>query len=419
MKYLIKKILREHKDKETLSDTIFFKTVKQLLQSNPEMFAGEYSMDTPYERAQDMSNVLKLFGISPNNEELASKLYWAAYDNRDSVNMGTAKSYDDLELRPLKQYRVTCEENWTEHVWYTWEPIVEAYDEDDAEQDVYYDEDGQYGYWEWENEPGFDKDYGDTDSDGKEITGVVEVQPDEPTTLTEAEGPEENELVDGLRDILHKQKEAHSEDSWYNDIEKLLKRLKIPLQEHAYGSTRTSNEKKLTEMDARALNYIFKDLGCEEIKELANRAPYNSIESIQPITKLYGIDLGVDGDLYAKQLIQFMVDKGCKEDYTSFIGESLPSINEYDIGQTYIEWDKLEKDVSIIIQDTNFKSAMCEAKEHFWDYEYDIRDSEIMDSDYVGDEEWSYVGINGKEKWSSYGVGSGYSNFDPEAPECE
>ena len=45
--------------------------------------------------------------------------------------------------------------------------------------------------------------------------------------------------------------------------------------------------------------------------------------------------------------------------------------------------------------------------------------SEVMDSDYVGDEVWSYVGINGKEKWSSYGVGSGYSNFDPEAPECE
>ena len=69
-----------------------------------------------------------------------------------------------------------------------------------------------------------------------------------------------------------------------------------------------------------------------------------------------------------------MVDKGCKEDYTSFIGESLPPINEYDIGQTYIEWDKMEKDVSIIIQDTNFESAMCEAKERFWDYDYDIRD---------------------------------------------
>ena len=48
---------------------------------------------------------------------------------------------------------------------------------------------------------------------------------------TEAEGPEENELVDGLRDILHKQKEAHSEDSWYNDITKLLNRLNIPLHE--------------------------------------------------------------------------------------------------------------------------------------------------------------------------------------------
>ena len=241
MKYVIKKILREHGDKE-LSDNLFFRITKQLLEDNPDMFGGDYHMDTTYDRAQDMSNVTKLFGISIHNYKLASKLYWAAYDNRDSLNMGTAKSYDDLELRPLTQWKVTCEENRNENIWYTWEPIVEAYDRDDAVSEVQYDEDGYYGYWEWEDEPGFDKEYGDTDGDGKEITDVVEIEPEDrfssappeapqPTNLTEAEGPEENELVDGLRDILHKQKESHSEDSWYNDITKLLKRLNIPLHE--------------------------------------------------------------------------------------------------------------------------------------------------------------------------------------------
>ena len=48
--------------------------------------------------------------------------------------------------------------------------------------------------------------------------------------IKENESPDENELVDGLRNILNKQKESHSEDSWYNDITKLLKSLNIPLK---------------------------------------------------------------------------------------------------------------------------------------------------------------------------------------------
>ena len=38
---------------------------------------------------------------------------------------------------------------------------------------------------------------------------------------------EENEnksLIDGLKEILKKQKEAHSEDVWYDDIDKLIKK---------------------------------------------------------------------------------------------------------------------------------------------------------------------------------------------------
>ena len=241
MKHLIKKILKEHSDKK-LSDPIFFRVVKQLLRDNADMFGGEYYFESAYDRAQDMHNVTKLFGIDTGGEltDIESKLYWAAYDNKDAINMGTAKSYDDLKLRPLKQYKVTCEESRVEHIWYTWEPVVEAYDSDDAEREVQYDEDGYYGYWEWEDEPGFDKEYGDSEGDGKEITDVVEVEPErvvappfapQPPNLTEAEGPDENELVDGLRHILAKQREAHSEDVWYSDITKLLKRLNIPLHE--------------------------------------------------------------------------------------------------------------------------------------------------------------------------------------------
>ena len=134
-------------------------------------------------------------------------------------------------LRTMKTYKVTVEENWSEHVWYRWVPTVEAYSEDDAAQIVYADEDGYYQYWEWEDAPGFSKDYGDTEGEGKEVVKVDEIGTvNESRIIKENESPDENELVDGLRDILHKQKEAHSEDSWYNDITKLLKRLNIPLE---------------------------------------------------------------------------------------------------------------------------------------------------------------------------------------------
>ena len=249
MKHLIKQILREQSDivpgipKEMAYDnvqnktvqmsvptkTVFFRVVQQLVSMNPNNVLDSKT-HAPEDRSSLMQEVLKLFGINQYYYALVNKIFWAAYDNKDTIDMGTAKSFDDLVFRPLKKYKVTCEENWSEHVWYQWVPEVEAYSEDDAAQIVYADEDGYYQYWEWEDSPGFEKDYGDTEGDGKEVVNTEEIGPvNESRIIKENESPDENELVDGLRHILHKQKEAHSEDSWYNDITKLLKRLNIPL----------------------------------------------------------------------------------------------------------------------------------------------------------------------------------------------
>ena len=249
MRRLIKQILREQNDvvpgvpAETTwvkgknvtmtipSKTFFFKVVKELVLSDP---GGVLGMDdSSYDdRSYEMDNVLKLFGLNTNYEVLVNKIFWAAYDNRDSVGTGTAKSFDDLELRQLKKYRVECSESWTEHVYYNWAPIVEAYSSDDAMNAVYQDDDGYYQYYEWDNQPGFERDVGDSDSDGKEIDDVVEIGPADGNIvpIKENESPDENELVDGLRNILSKQRETHSEDVWYSDITKLLKRLNIPLK---------------------------------------------------------------------------------------------------------------------------------------------------------------------------------------------
>jgi len=249
MKDLIKKILREHSDvtpgvpidhtwikgkkiqRAIPSKTIFFKAVKQIVETNPGNVL-EYDDTNPEDRTYEMDSVLKLFGINSNYYALVNKIFWAAYDNRTGIEDGSINSFDDLELRQLKQYRVECHENAVEYVTYYWEPVVEAYSEDDAASIVQMDDDGFYNHWEWDNRPGYDKDYGDTDSDGKEIEQVTEIGPvNESRIIQENESPDENELVDGIRNILSKQREAHSEDSWYNDITKLLNRLNIPLHE--------------------------------------------------------------------------------------------------------------------------------------------------------------------------------------------
>jgi hypothetical protein len=223
------KQLQKHIPLPVPSKTIFFKVVKQVVVSDP---GGVLEMDdsSNEDRAWEMDNVLKLFGINSNYEALTNKIFWAAYDNQEGIKDDSINSFDELNLRQYKEYRVECSETWTEHVTYFWEPIVESYSEDDATSVVYRDEDGYYAYWEWDNKPGFDRDVGDSDSDGKEVDRVTEIGPvNESRMIKENESPDENELVDGIRNILSKQREAHSEDVWYSDITKLLKRLNIPL----------------------------------------------------------------------------------------------------------------------------------------------------------------------------------------------
>jgi|TARA_R110002020_G_scaffold79315_2_gene198909 hypothetical protein len=248
MKNLIKHILREHGDvtpglpEETYwskgeqtpynipSKTVFFKAVKQIVETNPGNVL-EYDDTNTEDRAYEMNSVLKLFGMDSNYYALTNKIFWAAYDNRTGIEDGSINSFDDLELRQLKKYKVDCYENAVEHVSYAWSPLVEAYSEDDAANIVQMDDDGYYSYYEYDNDPSYNKEYGDVDSDGKEIDKVTEIGPLEGLRMIkENESPDENELVDGLRHILDKQKESHSEDVWYGDITKLLNRLNIPLK---------------------------------------------------------------------------------------------------------------------------------------------------------------------------------------------
>lgn len=47
--------------------------------------------------------------------------------------------------------------------------------------------------------------------------------------MLESEGsPAENELIDGIREILKRQKENKDENVYYDDFQKLFKKLNIP-----------------------------------------------------------------------------------------------------------------------------------------------------------------------------------------------
>tara|TARA_R110001606_G_scaffold378352_2_gene537969 strand:+ start:1698 stop:2519 length:822 start_codon:yes stop_codon:yes gene_type:complete len=235
MKSRIKKILREQSDvvPEVPSDwawvdgeraarpipskNIFFKVVKQIALSDPGgiMVMDDSSYD---DRAHEMSKVLKLFAINTSYMALINKIFWAANDNMEGLKNGSINSFDDLSLRQSKQFRVECSESWTEHIYYNWAPIVDAYSEDDAMNEVYQDEDGLYQYYEWENEPGFSKDVGDVDAEGKDIENIVEIG--NSTNKRAKANYNENKLIGSL--IKENSWQVTDDDKW-NKLEKDLR----------------------------------------------------------------------------------------------------------------------------------------------------------------------------------------------------
>ncbi len=75
---------------------------------------------------------------------------------------------------------------------------------------------------------------------------------------------------------------------------------------------------------------------------------------------------------------------------------------------------------TINVEDTNFSSAICDAEVNWWEYDPDIDHVETIDSDYMGDEEWDEVQVNGKLVWSnSRGKQHNDETYNPNRRECE
>ena len=256
MKNLIKKILREQEEikgvshydynhetrthdkiDNTMPQSIFFKAVRYLVEGNSEKELDDLAHSDVWERWLVLEQFLKLMGITDGKgvdaisaAGLPSKIIWAAVDNYGGIKNGSIESTDQLELRPLKEYKVKMYENAVEHVSYYWEPTITGYDQHDIEGEIYNEDKGSYDYWEWDGEPGFEKEYGDVDSDGKEIESIEEIGK-KAENLNEVESPEENDLIDKLRKIMKQWKKEDKENEWYDKIENALKELHIPLKD--------------------------------------------------------------------------------------------------------------------------------------------------------------------------------------------
>ena len=60
---------------------------------------------------------------------------------------------------------------------------------------------------------------------------------------------------------------------------------------------------------------------------------------------------------------------------------------------------RVAQDYEVEGKDTNFNAFICGAAEEFWEYDPEIINREILDDDYIGDEEWVSVSINGDRVW--------------------
>jgi hypothetical protein len=266
MKKLIKKILREQEEVEgttgwyyddvkkthekrtnTMDASSFYRAVRYVVENYSEEELNTIMLSPSYDRWEELYQYLKLMGLSNRDVDVSagdgipSKILWAAVDNYDKLQDGTIENFGQLYLRPLKKYRVKCSEYARENVNYSWEVVLTAYAEEDAEMTVSENEDGYYSWWEWDRpQDNFDKEVGDVDSDGIEIDSIDEEGPatspieqtgDVKEELNEVESPEENDLIDKLRKIMKQWKKEDKENEWYDKIENALKELHIPLKD--------------------------------------------------------------------------------------------------------------------------------------------------------------------------------------------
>ena len=130
------------------------------------------------------------------------------------------------------------------------------------------DDEGLYNHYEWEGQPGYERETGDYDSDGFEIADIYVVdQSEKPTWINESESPEENDIIEELKELVSLKKESISTDE--------IKELFIVLK-----------TKKIAVIGDFCLDtYWFIDHSCQSIS-LETGLSINNVKKIIPLEML-------------------------------------------------------------------------------------------------------------------------------------
>ena len=216
------------------------------------------------------------------------------------------------------------------------------------------------------------------------------------TLINEEKDPNKLKLI---------QEVIHNQLRYLNENQKILKE-----------QVESSNGEIITPLDVKIMNHIIRDYSKNEIEEMVNISAYDV--DLRNVLKLYGEpDLG---EMKPKQFIQFIYDNNYNVTENN-VGDPLPPLKTYRVVQNSIMVERIAKDFEAEGKDTNFTGFMCGVKEDFWEYDPEIISQEVLDSDYIGDEEWVSVFENGKRMWETrYGTNKmNNEKFNPYNIECD
>ncbi len=207
------------------------------------------------------------------------------------------------------------------------------------------------------------------------------------------------------------QEVIHNQLRYLNENQKVLKEELEGLVKYSSGM----GGETITPMDVKIMNHIIRDYSKNEIDEMVNTASYDL--NLRNVLKLYGQhDLG---GMKPKQFIQFIYDNNYNVTENN-VGDSLPPLNLYRVVQNSVVVERIAKDYEVVGKDTNFNAFMCGLRESFWEYDPELISQEVLDSDYLGDEEWVSVSENGKRMWDGTGsMVKGNEKFNPYNTECD
>ena len=166
----------------TISTQVFWSVVKRLVQDHDEEDFEEYGDMSgnyePYERYKEFESTFKLFGIDNKRtqpDSMVNKIFHTAAINYHGIKDGEINNFNDLVIPELNNYEVDMRQTNNEYIEYTWKVPITAFSANDAETEVYTDEDGMYSWYEFDREPGFHKEWLDEEQQEREVERVRKV----------------------------------------------------------------------------------------------------------------------------------------------------------------------------------------------------------------------------------------------------